>query len=85
VHRSGTTLVELIVSLAILSLLAGVTSLAVTSLRVKDDPSVAETIEQTKAEAIRTGRSIRLTVDTAGAGGPHALLLLPDGRIVGRP
>lgn len=84
-HHSGTTLVELIVSLAILALLAGVTSLAVTSLQRKEDPSTGAILDRTKAEAIRAGRPIRVTVDTAGAAEPSALLVLPDGRIVGQP
>ena len=83
--HSGTSLVELMVSLAILALLAGVTSLAVTSLRMKEDPGLGTILYRTKAEAIRIGRPIRITVDTMGSLGPSALLVLPDGRTVGQP
>jgi Tfp pilus assembly protein FimT len=77
-------MVELIIALAILALLAGVTSLAVTSLGSNEDPGLDALLHQARAEAVRTGHSVKLMVDTAGSAGPRAILILPDGSVLGQ-
>jgi prepilin-type N-terminal cleavage/methylation domain-containing protein len=68
----GVTLVELLVVLALLGVMLGVSTLAITALR---RPVNSETVEMEKArrEAVQSG-----TPRTA-----HGALFLPDGRAIG--
>ncbi len=81
--RRGTTLVEIVVSLAVLAIICGVATLAIASLKRKDGPSVNQMIQQAKMDAVRTGRPVPLFIDTLGAPHPVSMLALPDGRVVG--
>jgi prepilin-type N-terminal cleavage/methylation domain-containing protein len=75
--RRGTTLIELIVTLAVMGLLAGLAATSVAGLhRVKKDVR-AETLAESRRKAIRSGRPV-------GVGGLEPVLFLPDGRAVGR-
>ena len=78
---SGVTLVELIVVLAILGLVFGVTGLALTSLKAPRMSDSVRALAQARVEAIRTGRPV-----TAGAHHTpliEPVLFLPDGRAIG--
>src|SRR5690348_15423094 len=82
----GFTLVEVIVVVAILGLIFGVSALAFTSLRVpRELPRFAE-LRRARAQAIHTGRAVRAVAPT-GTGGDRSLLpaplFLPDGRALG--
>ncbi len=79
--RRGLSLVELLVVLAIMGLLAGVTALAVPPRRQAD--LAGRSIERARLTAIRTGQVVELTVDSVGADGPSLLEFLPDGRVLG--
>lgn len=80
-RRTGNTLVELLVVLAVLGVMAGVTGL---SFRGVAEPNVADEavtrIANARREAIRSGKSISLVV--WGPGEPMAATAHPDGRVV---
>jgi prepilin-type N-terminal cleavage/methylation domain-containing protein len=84
----GFTLLEVVVALALLSLILGVSGLALASLR---EPVAAATNQQLIAardSSIRTGQPVSVTVTFPGTGDDRAprtahLLFLPDGRAVG--
>ncbi|MEO8200996.1 MAG: prepilin-type N-terminal cleavage/methylation domain-containing protein [Gemmatimonadota bacterium] len=78
----GTTLIELIVSIVILGIMAGVTTLAIKSL--KPTASVADTsILQARMRAIRQGKAVQLVIVHQESGSPAILLFMPDGRTIG--
>jgi prepilin-type N-terminal cleavage/methylation domain-containing protein len=69
----GVTLVELLVVLALLGLVLGVSGLALASLREPRDADALTELRRARAEAIQTGVA-------RSAGG---VLFLPDGRAIG--
>jgi len=77
----GVTLIELIVALAMLALVVGISGLALVSLRAPSESQAMRELQVAHAQAIRTGRPVltpgHLTPDTG-----HRLFL-PDGRAVG--
>jgi prepilin-type N-terminal cleavage/methylation domain-containing protein len=77
--RRGVTLVELLVVLALIGLLLGLSALVVGRPRSAGIVGGrAEKIVQGRAQAIRIGKAVRIRGDS---GAP--VLLLPDGRVVG--
>ena len=79
-RRTGTTLIELIVSIAILGLLGGIATLAVGTLTTRDVPRETQAISAAQREAVRRGTPIGLTLIQRGSA--VALLFLPDGRML---
>jgi Tfp pilus assembly protein FimT len=74
----GATLAELVVTILVLGLLAGLSAAAVGSLRTPPiEPWKAAAI-QARDSAIRTGRPVVLMGDSG-----RRALLLPDGRAIG--
>jgi len=69
----GVTLVELLVALALLGLVLGVSGLALASLRAPSEAVDISAMRHARAQAIETGAP-----RTA-----HGVLFLPDGRAVG--
>ena len=69
----GVTLVELLVALALLGLVLGVSGLALASLREPPEAVDIGAMRHARAQAIETGAP-RLA---------HGVLFLPDGRAVG--
>lgn len=69
----GVTLVELIVVLALLGLVLGVSGLALASLREPSEAVDISAMRRARAQAVETGAP-----RTA-----HGVLFLPDGRAVG--
>jgi hypothetical protein len=67
----------LLVVLLLLSLLLGVTGLAVGSLRAPGRSSRVRVMEAARATAIRSGRPVALTGDSG------TVRFLPDGRALG--
>ena len=89
--RAGTTLIELLVALAVLAVVLGV---SVVAFQAEPPPSAAELRTQRIAElrrrAIETGRPTAIYVDGAPAGTayPDGRVLVPDSTIEpmsGRP
>ncbi len=79
-ERRGVTLVELMVALALLGLILGISTLAVASLRPPAGSEIKQAVQRARAEAIRTG----VPVSTARYHSPlPTVLFLPDGRAVG--
>jgi prepilin-type N-terminal cleavage/methylation domain-containing protein len=79
--RAGVTLVELIVVLAIIAVIAGVTTLAFR--RAGSTPSVAPWVSAVTAArrtAIDSGRSVSLTIRVGDV--VYAATALPDGSVV---
>ena len=67
------TLLELVVALAILGLILGVSGVALASLRPPAGSEVARARQRARAEAIRAGTAVRA----------DSVLFLPDGRALG--
>jgi prepilin-type N-terminal cleavage/methylation domain-containing protein len=84
VRRTGTTLVELLVVLALLGLVFGISGLALGSLQEpRESPWIRE-LRRARTEAIRSGKPVRLMVSlTARPPDRPTVLFLPDGRAVG--
>jgi prepilin-type N-terminal cleavage/methylation domain-containing protein len=80
--RRGVTLVELIVTLALLGLLSGLAAAMLGGLRRSEPDTrareLARELAQARARAVRTGARVRLD-DASGT----SVLFLPDGRAVG--
>lgn len=76
----GYTLVEVIVVLAILGLMLGISGLALASLKPPPESEWIRVLRQARSQAIRTGRPIY----TGGNHAPRTThLFLPDGRVIG--
>lgn len=69
----GVTLVELLVVLALLGLVLGVSGLALASLREPAESAEVEGLRRARAEAIKNGEPVAR----------DSVLFLPDGRAVG--
>ncbi|HET7584025.1 MAG TPA: prepilin-type N-terminal cleavage/methylation domain-containing protein [Gemmatimonadaceae bacterium] len=79
--RSGVTLIELIVVLAILGVMAGVVGVAVRGAgEVREADARMAQIQAARSEAIRTGHPIRITIRVGGLS--YAVSALPDGRVI---
>jgi prepilin-type N-terminal cleavage/methylation domain-containing protein len=74
----GTTLLELMVTLAVLGLLTGTAAAALGTLRRPEAARWASDVARARDSAIRTGRPVRVSGDSG-----YRALLLPDGRAVG--
>jgi prepilin-type N-terminal cleavage/methylation domain-containing protein len=70
------TLVELLVVMAILGLVLGVSGLAFSGLRAPRESGLVRELRRARTEAIRSGRPVR-------ARGRNTPLFLPDGRAIG--
>jgi prepilin-type N-terminal cleavage/methylation domain-containing protein len=81
--RTGVTLVELIVVLALLSVVAAVTGLAFRRARpvVGLDPSAALVLAA-RDSALRLGRVVTLRVSALGARRSATATAFPDGRVI---
>ncbi len=79
-RRHAVTLVELLVVLVLLGLVAGVVGLTMHTARppVHTDPIVAA-VEAARDSAIRSGRSVTITLQVNGAG--HEATAEPDGQV----
>jgi len=71
--RRGVTLLELVVTLALLALILGVSGLALASLRPTSRAEAEGRLRPARADAIRGGAAVRA----------ESVLFLPDGRAVG--
>jgi prepilin-type N-terminal cleavage/methylation domain-containing protein len=78
--KDGYTLVEVIVVLAILGLAAGISGLALASLKTPRESQRVRVLREARNQAIRSGRPVRAVFDGSLLTGP---LFLPDGRAVG--
>jgi prepilin-type N-terminal cleavage/methylation domain-containing protein len=86
--RFGVTLVELLVVLAILGVLVGVTGLAMMSLRAPRESAWVGALRRARAEAVRSGRAVEIALDslpsqTAQPATRLSARFLPDGRAIG--
>ncbi len=84
----GFTLVELIVVLAILGLMAGMSGLALASLQAPRETSCVHALRTARDRAVTTGSAISLSVvscDSVSNRAPRTahVLFLPDGRALG--
>ncbi len=76
----GFTLIEILVVLAILGILAGVSSMAFAAPGGAEAPSRAQILRDAREEAIRTRSPVMIRTDTATG---SSILFLPDGRAIG--
>jgi hypothetical protein len=80
----GTTLIELIVALSIVALSAGMTTLAIRSLRPPSESRFQALLLDSRKRAIRDGYPVRIRTDTTlDSLGPRMILFLPDGSTLG--
>lgn len=77
--RDGVTLIELIVVLAVLGILAGLTTVGFRAERPVER-SLAARIAAARRDAVQTGRPVSFVLDDSGS--PHAIRALPDGRVL---
>ena len=86
---AGTTLGELMVALALLGLIVGLSALTLAGLRPAAEDAAVQDLRRARAEAIRTGRPVRMASargDTVASHTPHptpVVTFLPDGRALG--
>lgn len=87
---SGVTLIELLVVLTILGLIFGVAGFAIMGLQAPRESARLRVLRQARAQAIRSGRAVRIMVDplpprTAQVPtlSPASAFFLPDGRAIG--
>ena len=81
---AGTTLIELVVTLLIVALTAGVATLAIRSLRPPVGGEYQALLVDVRTRAIRNGSPVRITTDSMlDSLGPRIILFLPDGRTLG--
>lgn len=86
--RAGFTLLEMVVALALLGLILGVSAVAVASLREPPETAINRLLIAARDSAIHSGKPVTVTVtvpDTVEYHAPrttHALFL-PDGSAVG--
>ena len=69
----GVTLLELLVALALLGLILGISGLAIASLRTPPRAAASDTLRRARLDAVQSG-----TPRTV-----HGALFLPDGRAIG--
>ncbi|MGE3526891.1 MAG: Tfp pilus assembly protein FimT/FimU [Gemmatimonadales bacterium] len=79
----GFTLLEVIVALAVLGVLYGLTTMAFTNLKPTRESEIRDFIVQTRLQAVKTGKPLTITVDSAGMVSPRVIRFLPDGRALG--
>jgi prepilin-type N-terminal cleavage/methylation domain-containing protein len=75
----GSTLIELVVVLAILGLLLGVSALGLWSLRHTPEDERLARIASARREALQRGSVVTIGADDSG----RVLRFLPDGRAIG--
>jgi prepilin-type N-terminal cleavage/methylation domain-containing protein len=74
----GATLVELLMVLLVLGVMAGVSSIAVTSLRPLPESERRRELDRARAVAIRSGSAVTVDADNGST-----VRFLPDGRALG--
>ena len=79
--RAGVTMVELLVVLLIMSLLAGVSTAALGSLRRPKLSQSVQRIADARRTALATGHASTITLPTDST--PLVIRLLPDGGAIG--
>jgi len=78
--RDGYTIIELIVVLAILGLVLGISGLALASLKAPRESERVRALREARTEAIRAGKPVRTVMYHSP---PTTVLFLPDGRAIG--
>jgi prepilin-type N-terminal cleavage/methylation domain-containing protein len=80
-RRTGFTLVELIVVIAVIGMMAAISGVAVATLKLPRESAEVAVLRSARAQAILTETSVR-AVSNPAPRTPH-VLFLPDGRAIG--
>ena len=83
---SAFTLIEVVVVLALVGLVAGISTVAMVSLRPTQRTELVATLDSARSVAIRSGTPIHVVLvlsDTAGSPRTAHWNFLPDGRALG--
>lgn len=75
--QTGATLVELLVVLAVLGLLVGLSAVSLSSVRPPPAAMRFDSLRAARASAVRSGRPVVVVRDTS------VIRFLPDGRVLG--
>ena len=81
--EAGTTLIELIVALAVLGIVLGVSTAALSAIHRDTPPPMAAAIAAARARALHHGSIVRVDLPDSNGHGVTSVLFLPDGRIIG--
>ena len=83
--RTGVTLIELIVVIAIVGVMAGVAALGFRAVRPRaGDNAPAAEVQAARDSSLRTGHAVRVAthMHSGGLSAPIFALALPDGRVI---
>lgn len=78
--RHGTTLIELLVTIIVMTVIAGMASLAIRSVGKPVTPTIAERLAQARRDAVARGAAV--TIELVVKGAIASATAFPDGTVI---